>query len=200
MIYELQSLLHGTDISLYKPLEDYSEENNDRDYQDFLQISADDVVALSLDEDETQTPLDATILTVKNKPKEHNFSTKDLDDVDMRPLENVKLAEQVVDIWDCEDVQAALNDGKCRVGVYIDHDLETIFSEFEESVQKYQSLPISTYVPVSLTGDDTILSDSSIGFVCAEITFSVTGTTIRLLDRDMADGYWYLTEPMPFEL
>lgn len=78
--------------------------------------------------------------------------------------------------------------------------LEAIFSELHESVQKYQSLPLSTYVPIGVVGNESVLSDQDIEFVCAEVTFSVDGVSVRLLDRDMQDGYWYLTDAMDFAL
>lgn len=123
MLYELQSLIHGSDIVLYKPVDDYSKEKMDCSFKDFLQVSAGDVVALSIGEGEASTPLDGIKLAASSELKDHDFSTSHLHDSDIRELSGVKLAQQVIDIWGCEEVQKSLGAGDFHVGLYINSDL-----------------------------------------------------------------------------
>lgn len=195
MLYELQALLHNTDISLYMPV---SNDLNESSRKSHLKITADDVVAISFDEADHCTPLDGTSLSNSRHLKGHSFKPDSDNEAEFFELSGVKLHEHVVESWGCIDIQKALDAFDFIVKLYIHPDLERTCVDFLNFVRDHQSQPLTTFVPVAVYGNDEVLSDSNIEFVCAEITFSAYKCTVRLLDRDMTDGYWYLTDPIEF--
>lgn len=199
MFQALQELIYDSDIALYAPVGDHSRTTPESEHKSFLQITEHDVVSISVDECADIIPINGYNFSNSRSYKDHDFCAEELDDSQLHELVYVKLTPQAIEDFDCVEVQAALDASDFNVSVFIDMHLESIAPELQKFVQKHQSQPLRTYVSVAVTGDDNALLETSVQFICAEITFSVNGTTVRLLDHNGDDGYWYLSEPTEFE-